>query len=355
MMICPWETELQLGENCNSKTLKSLRMYNTDFQTLDLSNWPALEELVISNDRKLSTIQGFCGLGQLTILKLSWCESLSQLPKLSSLQKLTTLSLSYCRSLTQLPELSGLGQLAELNLSSCGIRELPEGIRNLKSLRLLNLNNLNLRELPDWLPEIAAKFDIYDIFPQNRGTEKAIVSLCDTMVESIPDMSIFEQPYEMVVEWFLQRAAGKNQTLNEIKVVFLGDGEAGKSHTIARLMNDGGEPDTTVFDGQSTPGIVIRHKDYTVDGRSFRVNYWDFGGQEIMHSMHRIFLTGRTMYVILLNARDDTQGDRAKYWLHNVKSFAPDAPVLLVLNKIDQNENATVDEPDLRSRYENLT
>lgn len=71
--------------------------------------------------------------------------------------------------------------------------------------------------------------------------------------------------------------------------------------------------------------------------------------------MHRIFLTGRTMYVILLNARDDTQGNRAKYWLHNVKSFAPDAPVLLVLNKIDQNPNASVDEKDLRSRYEKLT
>lgn len=71
--------------------------------------------------------------------------------------------------------------------------------------------------------------------------------------------------------------------------------------------------------------------------------------------MHRIFLTGRTMYVVLLNARDDTQGDRAKYWLHNIKSFAPDAPVLLMLNKIDQNPNASVDERDLRGRCEKLT
>jgi hypothetical protein len=61
------------------------------------------------------------------------------------------------------------------------------------------------------------------------------------------------------------------------------------------------------------------------------------------------------MYVVLINARDDTQSDRAKYWLHNIKSFAPDAPVLLVLNKIDQNENASVDETDLRSRYPKLT
>ena len=151
-----------------------------------------------------------------------------------------------------------------------------------------------------------------------------------------------------------QRTEEAMVPLNEIKVVFLGDGEAGKSHTIARLMNDGGEPDYAVFDSQSTPGIVIRNKEYDLGDRRITVHYWDFGGQEIMHSMHRIFLTSRTMYVVLLNARDDTQGDRAHYWLQNIQSFAPDAPVLLVLNKIDQNPKASVDERTLRIRYPGL-
>jgi hypothetical protein len=71
--------------------------------------------------------------------------------------------------------------------------------------------------------------------------------------------------------------------------------------------------------------------------------------------MHRLFLTGRTLYVVILNARDDTQDDRARYWLHNIHSFAKNAPVILVLNKIDQNENASVNERDLRARYPNLT
>ena len=136
-------------------------------------------------------------------------------------------------------------------------------------------------------------------------------------------------------------------------MVFLGDGEAGKSHTIARLMNDGGEP--IDYPDKSTPGIVIKHRNYEVNDRKFWVHYWDFGGQEIMHSMHRIFLTNRTMYVVLLNARDDTQGDRAHYWLQNIQSFAPDAPVLLVLNKIDQNPKASVDERTLRAKYKDLT
>jgi small GTP-binding protein len=190
-------------------------------------------------------------------------------------------------------------------------------------------------------------------FLLTSGENRAAVYLAGTTVADMDDMSIFEQPYEVVAEFFHKRSRGETGLLNEIKVVFLGDGEAGKSHTIARLMSDGGEPED--YTDQSTPGIVIKHKEYTRNGRTFRVNYWDFGGQEIMHSMHRIFLTGRTMYVVLLNARDDTQGERAKYWLHNIKSFAPDAPVLLVLNKIDQNPKASVDEKDLRGRYQKLT
>ena len=323
----------------------------TDLPSLD--NLTQLTQLELFECSSLTALPSLDNLKQLTQLDLSFCSSLTDLPSLNNLKQLTYLNLFGCSSLTALPSLDNLKQLTRLELSGCSsLTVLPESLRNLKSLRRLYLNFLNLKELPDWLPEIAEKFTLDYNF--DDGNEKAIVSLGGTTVEGV-DMSIFEQPYEMVVEWFEKRKQGQTHPLNEIKVVFLGDGEAGKSHTIARLMNDGGDPDPLIFDGQSTPGIVIRNKEYDLDGRKVTVHYWDFGGQEIMHSMHRIFLTGRTMYVILLNARDDTQSDRAKYWLHNVKSFAPDAPVLLVLNKIDQNENASVDEVDLRGRYEKLT
>ena len=277
---------------------------------------------------------------------------LTELPGLEKLTQLTELVLFGCEKLTELPGLEKLTQLTKLDLTGClGLQEIPPSIRNLKTLRLLDLRLMKLRTLPDWLPEIAESFSL--ALSLTAGIDKAVINLFRTTIEDIPDMSIFEQPFEVIEEFFRKRREGQTEILNEIKVVFLGDGEAGKSHTIARLMNDGGEPKD--YTDQATPGIVIKHKEYTVDGRTFRVNYWDFGGQEIMHSMHRIFLTGRTMYVVLLNARDDTQGDRAKYWLHNIKSFAPDAPVLLVLNKIDQNPNASVDERDLRGRCEKLT
>lgn len=337
-----------------SHTLESLRLYNLDLQVLpSLSALNQLHSLEISKCNNLIELGDLTNLKQLTYLTISRCENLSKIDGLSSLKQLRHMNLSGCKHIAQLNGLESLTQLTTLKLSNCAnLTVLPDGIRCMKALRMLDLMSMQLTGLPDWLPEIAESFTID--YNWSNGIDKAIVSLHDTTVEGV-DMSIFEQPYEMVVEWFEKRKQGQTHPLNEIKVVFLGDGEAGKSYTIARLMNDGDKPDPLIFDGQSTPGIVIRNKEYDLEGRKIQVHYWDFGGQEIMHSMHRIFLTGRTMYVVLLNARDDTQGDRAKYWLHNVKSFAPDAPVLLVLNKIDQNENASVDEVDLRGRYEKLT
>ena len=337
-----------------AKHLNSLWIWNVQMDSLDLGILPVIQMMHLRDNFVLHSIERLASVSKLEQLSIINCPSLTDLPGLEKLTSLTELDVSKCKNLASLPGLDLLTQLTELNLSSCeSIKMLPDSIRHLKNLRLLNLSFLHLHDLPDWLPEIAEEFTTKDHI--GFGKNKAAVWLYQTSVEAIKDMSIFEQPYELIVKWFNERRLGRTQPLNEIKVVFLGDGEAGKSHTIARLMNDGGDPDYNVFDGQSTPGIVIRNKEYDINGRKIQIHYWDFGGQEIMHSMHRIFLTGRTMYVVLLNARDDTQGDRARYWLHNVKSFAPDAPVLLVLNKIDQNETASVDEVDLRGRYEKLT
>ena len=158
-------------------------------------------------------------------------------------------------------------------------------------------------------------------------------------LEDVPEGTPEEEP----------EAEETAKPLNELKVVFLGDGGAGKSHTIARLIKDGGQTDD--FPNISTPGIVIQDKLYPYDDKEVKVHFWDFGGQEILHSMHRMFLTKRTLYVVMLNVRDGTQDDRARYWLYNLRSFAKDAPVLLVLNQMDMNENATLNESDLRKLY----
>lgn len=139
----------------------------------------------------------------------------------------------------------------------------------------------------------------------------------------------------------------------ELRVVFLGDGDAGKSHILTRLLCGGSKIDD--FSGTNTPGITIHSKDFHIGERHTQVHFWDFGGQDILHSIYRMFLTKRTLYVVVLNARDYTTDDRARYWLHTIYTFAAGAPVFLVLNKCDQNPYASINERDLHRRYPNLT
>ena len=253
---------------------------------------------------------------------------------------------------TQVESLSGVAlppELKHLFLGAAPLTSLPKEIRVLKKLNWLDLSGLKLTELPDWLPELGLPF--------TREKFGDGISLYNTTIEGV-DMSIFDRSQEEILQWFAERKRLREEgeaekPLNEVKVVFLGDGEAGKTHTIARLLKDGGEvPD---FKEGSTPGIVIEDKSYTIGDREIKVHFWDFGGQEILHSMHRMFLTKRTLYVVVLNVREGNQDDRARYWLHNLKSFADGAPVLLVLNKMDMNRNASVNESDLRKLYPGLT
>ena len=139
------------------------------------------------------------------------------------------------------------------------------------------------------------------------------------------------------------------QVLRDYRVVFLGDSEAGKSLIRSRLENPDMDPKD--FRDNTTIGIDIVRKEETINGQPVRLNYWDFGGQDILHSMHRIFLARNTLYVIVLNTRNDNQDAQSIFWLRYVEAYAPGSPVLLVMNKTDQNKRAALNLPVLNRLF----
>ena len=319
-----------------------------DAEEIDVSRFPNLTVLDLGGCEILRLVHGITSLTQLKRLNLGGTQ-LDKVPDLGRMTKLQHLSL-WNLPIKHVEGLENLLGLHTLDLSGTKIKQLPESIRGMRRLERLDLSNLTLEELPEWLPELGLNFNV-------EYSETGI-GLEWTTVKNV-DMSIFERSHEYILQWFEERKKTKEsqreelKPLNEVKVILLGDGEAGKSHTIARLLNDGVQVDK--FRSVSTPGIVIEDKTYDIGGREIKVHYWDFGGQEILHSMHRMFLTTRTLYVVMLNVREGNQDDRARYWLHNLRSFANGAPVLLVLNKMDMNKNASVNESDLRELYPGLT
>ncbi|MGD1893120.1 MAG: COR domain-containing protein [Cyclobacteriaceae bacterium] len=135
----------------------------------------------------------------------------------------------------------------------------------------------------------------------------------------------------------------EKEFLNEVKVILVGEGASGKTSLVKRILSkpfDEKEP--------QTHGIKIVKHQSKYQKQDLFVNFWDFGGQEIMHATHQFFLTKRCLYVLVLDSRKD---ERAEYWLNYIQSFGGDAPVIVVMNKNDQNPSFDVYRKFLSKKY----
>lgn len=332
--------------------LTSLYLRSTSVKKIELTDkLPNLVRLDATHTQ-LADADFLTMLPRLRVLELGFT-NIESISSLCHCRELETLDLSF----TPIHSLDGIAfpeTLSVLDLQGCKISRIPDAIRQLPKLLRLNLADLQLESLPSWLPKLGLTV--------GRSNSSGIY-LADTTVTGV-EMTIFDRPQEMIHTWFdaqIQSAANpdpepadeEDAPLNELKIVFLGDGGAGKSRTIARLKADGNNVKN--FPNIATPGIFIQDHLYEIGDRTVRVHFWDFGGQDIFHSMHQMFLTERTLYVVMLNVRNDTQQRQGRYWLNNLRTFAKNATVMIVLNQMDTNENATIDEEELREIYPNLT
>ena len=133
----------------------------------------------------------------------------------------------------------------------------------------------------------------------------------------------------------------------EVKVLFLGNGGTGKTQLCRRLR---GEP----FDASvsTTHGIQLSEKTIEVEDfpEPVRLNLWDFGGQEIYHGSHSLFVQGQAIFLILwtpkLEAGSDSEGDLRfqrrplRYWLDYLRTFAGvNSSVLLIQSQCDRRSD----------------
>lgn len=296
---------------------------------VSLSHTKITGTIIIENENSIDRIN----------LEGTEVENIVGIEKCSSL---TSLNISYT-GIRNIDDIRFPKTIRSLILDGMPINRIPKKICKLKELRKLSLIDLHLESLPTEI----IKLDLMFVFDQKR---KMGINLYNTQIDDM-NVEILNQPREIIKTWFVNRKGdgADCHNLNETKVVFLGDGGAGKTLSISRLLDDCKAQKN--FDGVSTPGISIQDIEYIIGDEEVVVHFWDFGGQEIMHSMHRMFLTRRTLYVVFINARDNTQDERSRYWLHNIKSFADNSPVILVINQMDQNPSASVNETSLRRLY----
>ncbi|MBG1260419.1 COR domain-containing protein [Nostoc commune] len=339
--------------------LEVLNLSDNKLMTLPeaIARLPQLTSLDLSDNQLTTLPEAIARLPQLTSLDLSR-NKLTTLPEaIACLSQLTSLDLSD-NKLTTLPEaIACLSQLTSLDLSGNKLTTLPEAIAHLSQLTSLYLSHNQLTTLPEAITRLSQLTSLYLSHNQLTTLPEAIarlsqltsLKLSDNPIEK-PPPEIVEQGVEAIRDYFRQLEAEGTDYLCEAKLLIIGEGGAGKT-TLAKKIED---QDYQLREEDSTKGIEVIRWDFPMkdkDGRKFRVNIWDFGGQEIYHATHQFFLTKRSLYVLVADTRNEDTD--FYYWLNVVELLSDNSPLLIIKNE-KQNRHREINELQLRGQFTNL-
>jgi internalin A len=291
-----------LGNNCICQ-LKVLYLARNKFNSFEVNNLPYLTFLNIAQNELLTRLH-INNTPQLTAVHASRCEQLRGFTMTGRFNKLEKL------------EIYG-GKLKELQLPP------------LPRLRYFHFAHNQISDLSP----IAAHLLTPDLlfFLKGNPLSKAILDAYNKDINGFLEYLRSIQKPEKVLP------------LNECKVIFVGLGSSGKTSLMRRLYDNSyqkGEPETH--------GINKLNKKIG----DIRVNFWDFGGQYIQHSLHQFFFTEKTLYILVLDRR---KGEKPEYWLEQIESLGKDSPIMVVFNKVDTVQDYKEEKTkEIQDKYRNI-
>ena len=292
-------------------SLQSLNLYKTQVSDLSpLAGLPSLQSLNVSGT-KVSDLSHLAGLPSLQSLNVSYTK-VSDLSPLAGLPSLKSLTVTGCQSVASWEPLRGHVKLSKLNSYDCGPCLLTQGvIESIPTLAQLVTNRI-LHVPPEVLSEDELSYCLGDF-----------------------------------KSWAADLATGEAMD-QEVKLFVLGNGTAGKTQICRQLRDLGFDPAIP-----STHGVQIGFFDILADkgDGATRAKLWDFGGQDIYHGTHALFLEGRAVFILVWSLEVEGKGDYQAdglamhhhglvYWLDYVRSLAGDnAAVIVVQAKCDRESD----------------
>ena len=279
-------------------------------------------------------------------------------PEIGKLTNLTHWFLSGNQLRSLPPEIGKLTNLTALSLSGNQLTSLPAEIGKLTNLTVLYLDGNQLTSLPQEIGKLTNLTRSYLHGNDTLGLPPEVLG--PTWSDVAVDNKEPANPADILAYYFRRqaetaapaaRARGRRAapcTLNEAKILVVGEPGVGKTALVHWLVRN-----KKLANPQWTKGIKIARWKVPAEERGaqpIRVNVWDFGGQEIMQATHQFFLTERSLYILVLDSRENEEQSKIRYWLDKIRTFGGDSPVIVVLNKRDEG-GYEPDESRLRKDY----
>ncbi|MGK0180221.1 MAG: internalin A, partial [Nitrospinales bacterium] len=357
-----WQEILDI-EKFDPGKLQALNLSGNKLQSIKLSAaFTALKSLEISDNETLVSFSfeaGLPNLGRLT-LRDNKLRKLD-LPKGFSALKYLDVSRNELQGVDFQGDMPGLVWM-ELSENKLGKLSLPSGFNSLRYLFCIKsqLKELHFNSPLENLDMLQLRGNELNKMPENflQLTSLKTLFVHGNPLSTIPPEFIAEGEDDNSLEkirTYLQSLFEDESIPNdEVKLILLGNSTAGKSSLLRYLRK-------RKYDDKlpSTHGIFNRI--WEIPGKNFKVNVWDFGGQEFYHATHRLFLSNNTVSLIVFEQA--TNGQMIKpskiklyyngalvekeiplehfpftYWLDNVQYFCQEVnsdATLLVQSKMD--------------------
>ena len=324
--------------------LRMLDVWGTRVADLSsLAGLAGLRMLDVSYARvaDLSTLAGLVGL-QTLVVSYTQVANLSPLAGLAGLRILAVSG----TPVADLSALAGLAGLRVLDVSRTRVADLSP-LAGLAGLQMLDVSRTQVADLSPLLPLIRLGISVKWV----RWAEGICVEDCPLIN---PPAEVVQQGKKAILNYFKEKQAQGVDHLYEAKLLIVGEGGAGKTSLLRRLYQT---EKPLPEEAETTKGIDIhRHEFKLGNGRDFRLNVWDFGGQQIYHATHQFFLTKRSLYVLLDDTRKDhktVQDEGFKYWLDVVDQLSDHSPVLIFQNE-KGGRSKTIDLAGIKGRFPNV-
>lgn len=334
---------------------------------LDIKKLKKLKKLIVGGDwRKekywnrwrLKSITNIFNLTSLEVLNISN----NQITSIKGISKLINLRLFHANNnyIKTIDNLGRFESLLEIYISNNQINKV-DSFKDLASLQALDLHANFIKDLAP-ISELIERIGISD-------DKWRVDTICISKNKLVnPGIEVVRNGTQAVLNQIKENNLSKLFINDEIKLILIGNSEAGKS-TFASYLQ--GNRD---FTNKLPYTLWMDEINIVIDKTKVRV--FDFGGHDYFHDTHHIFFTNNTIYLLLwdnLNndyksrlleqldknntlVLNETQDYPLKYWLESVKHYIKDknatnfnfgedfkeiqtysSDALLVQNKVSEN------------------
>ncbi len=260
--------------------------------------------LLDCGNTQVSNLRSLTGLAALHIFRCSD----TQVSDLRPLAGLTALHVIYCRRtrVSDLHPLAGLAALHTLDCRNCKLGDVPVSVWRKPSLQTLHL----------------------------------------TQVAGIPDEILGLDCLDRLRAHLDDLEAGAT-TLSDAKLLILGNGRSGKTQIARRLVGLPFQPEWDSTHGIRVSTTTLPATDAEPETR---LNIWDFGGQDIYHGTHALFVRSRALFLIVWSTETESpdadpdphgmvfRNHPLPYWADYVRHLGDgNSPVVIAQAKTDMD------------------